>query len=86
MPWKYQSLPLSATITPYAFIARRMTLASGLNLASEKPTLRRKRAPIGGHLQPPVEASWRAGHRYFAEVHDPVTRIAWSTSPAATSS
>src|SRR6266508_5288132 len=49
VPWKYQSEPLSARISPYRFIARSTTRALGLNPDRSNPAFRRNRAPMGGH-------------------------------------
>src|SRR3954471_5622444 len=61
------------------------TLTSGVTPLVSKPARRRKRAPMGGHRRSLVPAAWRAGQMYVLWVHDAVTRIAWATSPAATS-
>src|SRR6266508_448851 len=86
VPWKYQSEPLSARISPYRFIARSTTRALGLNPDRSNPAFRRNRAPMGGHRWSDVPASCRAGHRCRFSVHCAVNRIAWPIAPALTSS
>ncbi len=63
-PPKYQLLPLSARMSPYCCIARRITCACGENPLMSKLALRRNRAPMGGKLgSERAPASWRAGQR-----------------------
>src|SRR4051794_34760369 len=50
VPPKNQFEPLSATINPCFFMARKITCVSGLKPEMSKPDFRRKRAPMGGKV------------------------------------
>ncbi len=53
VPWKYMSEPLSATISPYVFIAWAMALASGDQVdGMTKLPFNRNRSPIRGRSVP----------------------------------
>ena len=64
MPWKNQFEPLSATISPYVFIAVSTTRASGPYRETSNDAFSRNRAPMGGRVgSVAAPAWWRAGHR-----------------------
>ena len=49
VPWKYQGEPLSASTSPYFFMARSTWMVSGRRFGEiTKPALSRNLAPIGG--------------------------------------
>lgn len=48
-PWKYHGDPLSASTSPYFFMAAMTTRARGPKPAGENDRFIRKRAPIGGN-------------------------------------
>src|SRR5262245_9437934 len=52
LPEMYQADPLSASMIPYFFIARRMTCTSGGNGETSKLALRRNRSPMRGYCEP----------------------------------
>ena len=86
-PWKYQSLPLSATTARSASSRGGSTFASSLNRASVEPTLQpepraHRRAPAVATIRPGAGLATRNDR----EVQPTVNRSAWSTSPACTSS
>src|SRR5215831_822669 len=49
-PLIYQFDPLSATISPYFFMARRITCIAGENPETSNDAFKRTRMPIGGRL------------------------------------
>ncbi len=51
-PVKYQSDPMSATMTPYFFIASMMTCDAAVYPEVDTLDLRRRRKPIGGYAPP----------------------------------
>ena len=86
-PWKYQLLPLSATINPYCCMAMAMTLAWPVSEPTSKLELNRSRMPIAGNVASVLlDAKCVAGSTKPACVCEKVTRIAWLMRPAATSS
>src|SRR5581483_2260364 len=87
VPVKYQFEPLSATIRPWRCMARSTTWVSGRKCEMSNDALSRNHAPIGGSVgSAAAPAWWRAGQTKRRSVRAAVMRMAWSTSPAATSS
>src|SRR6201999_3219764 len=85
-PEMYQGEPLSATITPYFFMAAATIFACDGRCAMSTLALSRSRNPIGGsEVSCDDDAWWRAGHRELACVAGTVTRIACLMCPDLTS-
>ncbi len=57
----YQSLPLSARMIPYFFIAVMITSDGPVNLLVSNAAFRRMRSPIGGNDVLALPAAWVAG-------------------------
>src|SRR4051794_20265404 len=85
--WRNHAIPLSARISPYFWIARRMVcMFCGYPVIS-KFAFRRKRCPMGGKAVELFEdAKCRPGHTYARCVTGAVKRKAWLICPEATSS
>ena len=70
------SVPLSATIRPYVFIARKIFCTSGVNPEMSRLAFSRSRAPIGSApaWSPPVrggiDVAVRRPHRHAERVAD----------------
>ena len=63
-----------------------MTWSAAGNAEMSTLALSRSRSPIGARAASAVPASWRAGQMKRASVAGRVIRMAWSMTPAATSS